>query len=271
MAEMNDIAPERHSITLERHAREFEIELPIGYLDADGSLHRTAALRKMTGRDEAIMADKNNRNNAARMVTELLANCLVRLGDIEKPGRPIVQQLYSGDRYFLLMKLREITFGPDMQASYSCPTCREANGLIEDLAALDVIRLADGELLEDIVVVLDDGYDDRNGQHYDTLVFRYPTGADEEKIASAVRENASAGKNALMARCLKSCGDMPKNRMEGLGTAIFNDLTLGDRARIDRALNEQGPGIRLSRELDCVNCGRHFNATLDLSNFLSAS
>ena len=146
---MNDIAPERHTITLERHSREFEIELPIGHLDADGRLHRTAALRKMTGRDEAIMADKNNRNNAARMITELLANCLIRIGDIEKPGRSIVQQLYSGDRYFLLMKLREITFGPDMQASYSCPTCREANGLIEDLSALEVLRLGDGELPEE--------------------------------------------------------------------------------------------------------------------------
>jgi hypothetical protein len=217
------------------------------------------------------MADKNNRNNAARMITELLANCLKRIGDIDRPGRPIVQQLYSGDRYFLLMKLREITFGPEMQASYSCPTCREANGLLEDLSTLEVVRLSDGEMPEDIVVPLEDGYLDRNDQQYDTLVFRYPTGMDEEKIAGAIRENASAGKNALMARCLKRCGDMPNSRMEGLGTAIFNDLTLSDRGRIDRALNEQGPGIRLNRDVSCVNCGRRFTATLDLSNFLSPS
>jgi hypothetical protein len=124
---------------------------------------------------------------------------------------------------------------------------------------------------EDIVVPLEDGYVDRDDQHYDTLVFRYPTGVDEEKIAGTVRENASAGKNALMARCLTGCGDMPRPRMEGLGTAIFNDLTLSDRARIERALNEQGPGIRLSREVSCVNCRRQFKATLDLSNFLSVS
>jgi hypothetical protein len=124
-----------HDIVQGQRAREFTLELPIGYVDADGRLHRTAALRKMTGRDEAIMADKTNRTNAARMITELLANCLKRIGDIEKPRRTIVQQLYSGDRYFLLMKLREITFGPEMRASYSCPTCREANDLLEDLSA----------------------------------------------------------------------------------------------------------------------------------------
>jgi hypothetical protein len=199
-------------IVHERHAREFAFELPIGYLDPDGRPHRNAVLRKMTGRDEAIMADKHNRNNAARMITELLANCLLRIGDLERPGRPVVQQLYSGDRYFLLMKLREITFGPDMQASYSCPTCREANGLIEDLSDLEVVKLPDGVAPDDVVVELADGYADRDGQSYDTLVFRYPTGVDEEKIAGTVRENASFGKNALMARCLKSCGDMPQPR-----------------------------------------------------------
>ena len=260
-----------HDIVQEQRTREFPLELPIGYVDADGRLHRTAVLRKMTGRDEAIMADKTNRSNAARLITELLANCVKRIGEIEKPGRAIVQQLYSGDRYFLLMKLREITFGAEMNASYSCPTCREANDLLEDLSALEVVRLPDGEMPDDIVVALEDGYVDRDDHHYDTMVFRYPTGVDEEKVASAVRENVSAGKNALMARCLTGCGDMPKPRMEGLGSAIFNDLTLSDRARIDRALNEKGPGIRLSRDVSCVNCRRQFKATLDLSNFLSVS
>jgi len=96
-ATTNGIAPERH-------AREFAFELPIGYLDADGRPHRSAVLRKMTGRDEAILADRHNRNNAARMITELLASCLLRLGTVERPGRAVVQTLYSGDRYFLLMK-----------------------------------------------------------------------------------------------------------------------------------------------------------------------
>src|SRR5262249_46340217 len=86
-----------------RREREFQFELPIGWLDADGVLHRTAALRKMTGRDEALMADKANRGNGARLITELLASCLVRLGTIARPEREIVQQLYSADRHFLLV------------------------------------------------------------------------------------------------------------------------------------------------------------------------
>jgi hypothetical protein len=254
-----------------RQVREFEFELPIGYADPDGQVHRTAVLRKMTGRDEGLMVDKRNKGNAARLITELLGSCLLRLGSLERPGAKVAQSLYSADRHYLLVKLREITFGPEMQASYPCPTCREATSLVEDLSELEVVKLEDGDLPEDIVVNLEDGYLDREGQSFRTMVFRSATGVDEEKISSTIRENPSHGKNALMVRCLKTLGDMPRQRMEGLGTAIFNDLTLSDRALIDKALNNGGPGVKMRREITCNNCGRQFSASLDMSNFLAPS
>jgi hypothetical protein len=254
-----------------RRAREFEFELPIGYVDPDGQVHRTAVLRKMTGRDEGLMVDKRNKSNAARLVTELLGNCLVRLGTVERPGSKITQTLYSADRHYLLVKLREITFGSEMEANYPCPTCREANSMTEDLSDLPVIKLSNGDVPEDIVVHLEDGYYDRDGEAYGTMVFRYATGTDEEKIAATIRENPSHGKNALMARCLKALGDMPRPRVEALGTAIFGDLTMSDRGLIDKALNNGGPGVKMRREITCNNCGRHFNASLDMSNFLAPS
>lgn len=249
----------------------FEFDLPIGYVDEDGRVHRTAVLRKMTGRDEAIMADRRNRNSAARMISELLSSCLVRLGDIERPPLRVAQGFYSADRYYLLLKLREITFGPQLDATYACPTCRESVALVEEIPELSVTRLPAGELPEDIVVELEDGYVDREGELYTTMVFRYPKGSDEEKIAVSTRENASRGKNALMARCLVALGDMPKERIETLGTSIFNDLTLGDRALIDSVLNEGGPGVDMSRTVTCLGCGRDYEVTLDLSNFLRRS
>jgi hypothetical protein len=249
----------------------FEFDLPIGYVDDDGCVHHSAVLRKMTGRDEAIMADRRNRNSAARMITELLSSCLVRVGAIERPTPQLAQSLYSADRYYLLLKLREITFGPDLQATYSCPTCKESQSVTEDLSELPVRRL-NGTVPEDIVVELEDGFYDRaSGETYYTALFRNPNGLDEEKVSSATRENASLGKNALMARCLVSFGDIPKPRLEALGSGIFNELTLGDRARIDRALNDDAPGIEMRRPLTCSACGRQFEATLDLSNFLTPS
>src|SRR4029077_3239932 len=71
----------------------FEFELPIGYVDQDGRVHRMAVLHKMTGRDEAIMADRRNRNSAARMLTELLGSCLVSIGSIDRPSTQVMQAL----------------------------------------------------------------------------------------------------------------------------------------------------------------------------------
>ncbi|MBD2896956.1 hypothetical protein amrb99_59090 [Actinomadura sp. RB99] len=258
-------------MTAPARPREFEFELPVGFEDADGQIHRTAVLRKMTGRDEAVLADRRHRANGARMISELLGNCLVRLGTLDAPGLRVAQGLYSADRQFLLIRLREITFGAEMKASYSCGACREATILVEDLSELEVVRLGSDEVPGDVTVKLEDGYVDRLGERYDVLVFRYPTGLDEERVAGAIKENPSQGKNALLARCLKEMGDMPRPKLEALGTAVFKDMTLSDRGLIDQALNTGGPGIDLRRSVSCAGCGREYTASLDMSNFLAAS
>jgi hypothetical protein len=101
------------------------------------------------------------------------------------------------------------------------------------------------------------------------LTLRLPTGEDEEAVASQVRQNASLGKNALLARCLKSLGDIPRHRLEALGSRILSELTMTDRRLIDKALNQSAPGIDLIREIECINCGHVFKSSLDMTHFLA--
>lgn len=103
--------------------RQFDFELPIGVLDDEGRLHRAGSLRKMTGRDEAILADPQNQRNGGKLVTELLASCVVQLGDLKQVGHTVVSNMYSADRNYLLLKLRSVTFGSELQATYKCPSC----------------------------------------------------------------------------------------------------------------------------------------------------
>lgn len=249
--------------------REYAISLPIGYTDEDGQVNRTAVLRKMTGREEAIMADRKYQRNGGKLVTDLIHSCLVRLGDHEKNGRGMVANLYSIDRNYLLLKLRSITFGSDLETSYTCPACGDTIKRVEDLDELPVQALGDADSVEDIVVELEDGYIDKEGQVHTAMTLRLPTGADEEAVAPQLRKNASLGKNALLSRCLKSLGDVPRHRLEALGSKILTDLTMTDRRLIDRALNEHAPGVNLVREIECPSCANEFKATLDLSHFLS--
>src|SRR5262245_64740465 len=89
--------------------REFEFTLPIGYADDEGTVHRRVVLRKMTGREEAILADRKLTKNGGKLVTELLHSCLISLGTLPSNGRGPVAKLYSADRNYLLLRLRSIT------------------------------------------------------------------------------------------------------------------------------------------------------------------
>jgi hypothetical protein len=194
---------------------------------------------------------------------------MVRLGDLQKNGPSTVEEMYSADRNFLLLKLRTITFGSKLPARYTCPACSESMEVEEDLDEMPVRALADGESPEDIVVKLEDGYLDKDGEVHTALTLRLPTGSDESAVAPQMRQNPSLGKNALLARCLKSLGDIPKHRLEAIGPKILADLTLTDRRMIDRALNQAAPGVDLIREITCVNCGGNFKSSLDMTHFLS--
>ena len=86
--------------------REFPATLPIGYVDAEGAIHRDVVLRKMTGKEEAILADRRFQRNGGKLVTELLHSCITRIGDLSPNGRSTVANMYSADRNYLLLRLR---------------------------------------------------------------------------------------------------------------------------------------------------------------------
>jgi hypothetical protein len=193
----------------------------------------------------------------------------VRLGEMQKNGPGPIENMYSADRNYMLLKLRTITFGPELQARYTCPNCNESLQVMENLDELPVRTLGEDESPDDVMVALEDGFIDKDGQSHKALRLRLPTGADEAAVASQIRQNVSLGKNALLARCLKSLGDLPRHRLEAIGPKILADLTLTDRRLIDRALNQAAPGVDLIREMDCPNCGAPFKSSLDMTHFLS--
>ena len=252
-------------------AREYEFTLPVGVQDDQGNRQRQVTLRKMTGREEAILADKRYQRNGGRLVSELLASCIVRMGGASQNGHTgsMVSSMYSVDRNFLLLKLRSITFGPELEATYTCPHCNELIRTVEDLDQLPVKYIEDAQAADEISLELEDGYLDRDGQTHTALKMRLPSGADEEAIAPQMRNNPAEGKNCRPARCLRSLGDLPKQRLEAIGSKIISELTLSDRRKIDRAMNQAAPGISLVRQIECVGCGQTFQASLDLSRFLA--
>ncbi|MEO1221954.1 MAG: hypothetical protein AAFY42_11465 [Pseudomonadota bacterium] len=250
-------------------SRVAEFTLPIGYRNGDGEVRRRGSLRKMTGKEEAILADRSNQNNGGKLVTELIHSCIT---DFEGEGTLTKQDVanwYSADRNYVLIRLRSFTFGPELPATYTCSSCGEKLDVIENLDELPVKSLETGEELSDVVVELEDGYWDNEGNCHTQVSLTLPKGTDEAAVAAAMRKNPSHGKNSLLARCITKVGEMPQHRVEALGPRLFSDLTLTDRRLIDRALNKAAPGIDLSRECECYACGADIRTSLDMTHFLS--
>src|SRR6516164_6672428 len=62
----------------------FEFELPRGYLDPSGVLHKTGAMRLATARDELLpLYDDRVRSNPAYLTVVLLSRVITRLGTME--------------------------------------------------------------------------------------------------------------------------------------------------------------------------------------------
>ncbi len=249
--------------------RETEFKLPIGYANGDGVMRRIGKLRKMTGREEAIMADRANQTNGGKLVTELIHSCVTNFEGESSLTKQDVANWYSADRNFVLIRLRSHTFGPDLPASYACPSCGEKLEVVENLDELPVKSLGDGEELQEITIELEDGYWDKDNVCHSSISLTLPKGVDETAVAPMTRKNPSKGKNALLARCITKVGDMPKHRVEALGPRLLSDLTLTDRRLIDRALNSAAPGIDLTRDCECYACGSNIRASLDMTHFLS--
>lgn len=98
-----------------------------------------AVLRPITGNEESLLTDRRLMKNGTA-VNQVLLNCLETLGGNEKPSMEDVLALLSGDRLFLLVKLRQVSFGDEVALTLHCPDpyCGEDNPVEINLEDLEV-------------------------------------------------------------------------------------------------------------------------------------
>lgn len=246
-------------------AAEREVQLPIGHVEADGRLARTAMIRKMRGHEEALLYDATL--SSGQLVTALLAGCVTRLGDADGVTPAVAARLYSADRNYLLLEIRRHTLGDTLPCAYVCPACDGEVAVVEDLSQLAVRRHDGATAPESASVTLEDGYRDRDGAMQTDLRIRLPRGDDEEFVADVAERDPLRARDALALRCIERFGTLPHTALEAYGIRILRDLTMGDRHAIYRALDDEAPGADFRRSLRCPHCAAKFEALLDADSF----
>ena len=106
---------------------EIEFELPRGYKDKDGKVHKTGVLRHATGLDREAL-DKVVSQNPSMANTLLLARCIKSLGTAPITD-DLLRNLSMRDRNHLFALIRDNSFGYDVSDfEIECPNCeRELN------------------------------------------------------------------------------------------------------------------------------------------------
>jgi hypothetical protein len=81
---------------------EIEFELPKGYLDESGELHKRGAMRLATAADEILpLRDPRVQQNEAYLTVIVLARVITRLGSLAEVSTGVIERLFASDLAYL--------------------------------------------------------------------------------------------------------------------------------------------------------------------------
>ncbi len=126
--ESGSVSPRVEDREPERIRTEFDFELPRGYVDKNGDVHRSGTMRLATARDELLpLIDDRVRENSAYLTVMMLGRVVTRLGPLSEDeiDSRVMEQLFASDLAFLQDLYRRINTEGHTKASVTCPSCHE--------------------------------------------------------------------------------------------------------------------------------------------------
>jgi hypothetical protein len=104
---------------------EFAFELPRGFVDDEGNVHRKGIMRLATARDEILpLRDPRVRDNESYLTVLLLSRVVTQLGDVQNISPATIEGLFASDLAFLQDLYRRVNQEGHTQAAVTCPACK---------------------------------------------------------------------------------------------------------------------------------------------------
>lgn len=96
---------------------EVEFELPKGYVDEEGTLHRRGVMRLATAADEILpLRDPRVQQNEAYLAVIVLARVILRLGQLPEIHTGIIEGLFASDLAYLQRLYDELNSTDEAEA-----------------------------------------------------------------------------------------------------------------------------------------------------------
>jgi hypothetical protein len=245
----------------------YTFELPHGVKDEAGNLHKEIELIEMNGVVDETIARPDIRTNIGKIVGAVIGVCLKRVGTLtpQKLGRTkwekMITDMYMGDRDYIMFKLREITYGNDLELPLQCPHCSDKFVHVVELNTDVEINLPQGDP-DRIPFELPKGVKDKDGALVTAGFMKLPTGFDQEQMDNLLRKNPGQANTTLLTRAVKELGDIE------LSSLIIRNLNKRDRDYLVQQLAENMFGPKMVLEINCPSCNESFDTGVNPVNFL---
>lgn len=103
---------------------EHEFTLPMGYIDAEGNIHRQGIMRLATAADEILpLQDPRVTNNPAYLLIILLSRVVIRLGELKQITPKTIEGLFAADLTYLQHVYNRINSSEQGHVQAECPKC----------------------------------------------------------------------------------------------------------------------------------------------------
>jgi len=205
----------------------------------------------MKVREERVLADRKLAKSGGQL-DELLTSCweeTTEPGPYAFAGRPDWGGVLQGDRFFTLLMIRALTYGPEYAFAVSCrnDACRARIEWEVDLTKLPVRSLSQESRAAFIA-----------GNRFETTLpdagkrvgFKLLTGDDERKLPGLQRSAPDRLLSSVLAyRVLDIEGVDPKDKRQ-----FLEDLTLRDADFLVDEFDRVDCGVDTTIEVECPEC-----------------
>ena len=105
---------------------QYEFELPKGYVDQNGDVHRRGTMRLATAADEILpLWDPKVQQNPGYLTIILLSRVITKLGTLSNINTRVVEGLFTMDLAYLQDLYQRINMSEMPTYKFACPHCHE--------------------------------------------------------------------------------------------------------------------------------------------------
>ncbi len=198
-------------------------------------------LAELTGREEEILTNRKL-IKSGEAINRVLLNCTKRIGDNSSLTIKDILDLLSGDRLFILVKLRQISLGDTVDLELVCPACKETSFISVNLEELPVTNYSEER---EFTFQLPSSKKE--------IRFGYLDGNKEKRLAALKEPNLTS---AMLARIIWVDGNPPKKK-------LITELPRRDRSELRIEMLKSEAGVDTEIETVCQGCGNKIKTRLE--------